>query len=407
MKKVLFGAAILVVALVGGLFFLSTPKADMLYNPSEKATITASTTVPTSALGNGVNALGYDVLLQSNLSKNICISPLSISYAMGIATNGAAGETKQQMEKTLHLEGDYNNQIAVLTQQLQNSTSKNVNLHLANSMWVQQNMQVKDTFIAANKFYQTGLGKVDFSKSTDTIKTINNWVSTKTNGKIDDIIKKLSASTKMVIVNAIYFDGKFSDKFTSSSTEKFHGTKKDTEVEMMHKTEQLNYFEKDGMQIVEVPFDNVFTLNIYLPQEGETVSAGIEKIANLKELPSEMKSSSVALSLPEFKLEYVVNLVETMRNLGMTDAFNEKADFSAITSDVDLYIESVIHKTTFEVNKDGVEATAATAVIMGEMSAQIEASNPIEMNCNRPFVYTIHHQPTNTDLFIGVFVQPE
>ncbi len=199
-----------------------------------------------------------------------------------------------------------------------------------------------------------------FKRSKTTEKLINDWIANHTNNKIQSIVKELCMDTFFVIANAIYFKGQFSEDFSNNDKMLFYGVKKDVKVDLMNIENSFNYFENEDIQSVKIPFgQGDFSLNIYLSKKKESLLMFLGHLKDAKFIET-LKTKSVKfvdLKLPKFKIEYENNLVDTMEKLGMIDAFDPKnANFSRIMQDyIQFFISSINHKTTFEVNENGVQ----------------------------------------------------
>jgi len=347
--------------------------------------------------------------------ENLMISPLSISLALGMAYNGADGDTKTEMEEVLRVNGLTPEQInlsyQMLVEALQ-SLDEDVIFEIANAIYYMNSFPVKQEFIDLNKnYYDAEVDDLDFSSPT-ALETINGWVAEKTHDKITKIIDQLSPDARMVLLNAIYFYGTWAKEFDEDGTKMkdfttANGTVK--EVETMSKEDKLPYASNDLFSAVQIPYGTgQYNMTILLPQSGKTSGDVIEALnnENWKNWSEDFEETDhVVVNLPRYKFGFEKGLNDILKEMGMIKAFSDtEADFSNI-SDQFLYISSVIHKTYIDVNETGTEAAAVTAVVIEATSTGNEPPR-IYFIVNRPFVFAITEKDTNAILFIGEVQNP-
>ncbi|MGZ3476147.1 MAG: serpin family protein [Polyangiales bacterium] len=346
---------------------------------------------------------------------NIFFSPASISTALAMTYAGARGDTAKQMAKTLHfeLEGKaLNDAYAALLTRLSSSGEGVPQLAIANRIWSQKGMSVESDFLAVTKgSYGAGLELVDFVGASEPSRlSINNWVDSKTNGKIKDLLVPgvLDAQTRMVLTNAIWFKGMWATAFAKKDTtdEVFAAPSGAKKVPTMHATMHARYGVVDGVEVLELPYkskdsDRAMSMVIVLPKAGEM--GKLEKGMKLGTWTDSLYSREVIVSLPKFKITQSIGLGSTLSKMGMPLAFDEaQADFSGITHKERLHIDKVIHKAFVDVNEEGTEAAAATAVVIGTEAAVM----PTVFKADRPFTFFIRDQKTGTILFLGRIADP-
>jgi serpin B len=374
----------------------------------------------TAIISASNNAFGIDLYkkLITEEKGNIFISPYSISSALAMTYAGARGNTEKQMAKVLYFnlpQEDIHKAFSFLNAYF-NRPNKSYQLAIANALWGQANYPFQKEFIdLLNKYYEAGFNEVDFVNAENREKarlTINKWVEDKTNNKIKELIhpEDISALTRLILVNAIYFKGKWQNQFDPKETRDMPfnlENKKKINVPMMHQEGKFNYTEDEKVQVLELPYsEKELSMVIFLPKEGISLS-DFEKelsIERVNKLLSNLSQEKVDVYIPKFKMEkrYILNKI--LIDLGMSDAFDMMlADFSGMTGSKDLYISKVIHQSFVEVNEEGTEAAAATAVIMSGKSI---APMIIEFKADRPFLFIIRDIKTNTILFMGRFVEP-
>lgn len=374
----------------------------------------------TAIISASNNAFGIDLYKKiiTEEKGNIFISPYSISSALAMTYAGARGNTEKQMAKVLYFnipQEDLHKAFSSLNSYF-NRPNKSYQLAIANSLWGQTNYPFQKEFISLlNKYYSAGFNEVDFINEENREKarlTINKWVEDKTNNKIKNLIhpEDISALTRLILVNAIYFKGKWQNQFDPQETRDMPfnlENQKKISVPMMHQEGRFNYTEDDEVQVLELPYsENEVSMIIFLPKEGISLSDFEKEISveRINKLLANLTQEKVDVYIPKFKMEKRYILNKPLIDLGMKDAFDMSlADFSGMTGSKDLYISKVIHQSFIEVNEEGTEAAAATAVIM---SGKAIAPMIIEFKADRPFLFIIRDIKTNTILFMGRFVEP-
>ena len=350
----------------------------------------------------------FRTLSDEAAGENVFISPMSVSMALGMTLNGAAGETRAAMEQALEHAGlseaeineSYRGLIDLLT-----TLDPEVTLAIANSIWHDQRFAVEPDFIDTNEtYFDAQVEALDFADPS-AVDPINNWVSDKTRGKIETILQQISPSEVMFLINALYFKGTWTYEFDEADTQDEAFTQHDgtpTQVPMMHQETDLPYVQTERFQAVDLPYgDSLYSMTVLLPREGHTAD---ELAADLDaqqwaDWTSRFETRGIDLKLPRFQLEYKQKLNEALTALGMGVAFNcNQADFSGINPDEDLCISRVKHKTFLEVNEEGTEAAAVTAV--GIETTSVGGGTP-RVHVNRPFVLAIRDRHSGTLLFIG------
>jgi serpin B len=259
--------------------------------------------------------------------------------------------------------------------------------------------------------YGAGLNVVDFAGATEKARvTINDWVEKKTEDRIKEIlpIGAIDGDTRMVLVNAVYFNASWAKKFEPSATAPAPFTRSDgsvAQVSMMHETESMEYGKGDGWEAVSIPYDgNELALLNIVPTSG-TFAAFESALTGgrVLDILAGLTTREVNLSFPKIKLEGDFGLKEPLRSLGMVKAF-EAADFSGISTKVGLHVGAVLHKTFLSIDEKGTEAAAATAVTMKDESAAIDV---VEMKVDRPFITAIVDRKTKALVFLGRILAPK
>jgi len=369
--------------------------------------------------GNNRFALELYARLKAQKGNLFC-SPYSISTALAMTHGGARGETAAQMAKTLHFnlpQDRLHPAFAAIMGDLNKAGKKgDYELSVANALWVQQGYEMLEAFLElTQKHYAAGLQQVDFKGATEAArKTINTWVEKQTKDKIKELIKPgvLDAMTRLVLTNAIYFKGKWASPFKEDATkdEPFtlaDGTKPD--VPMMHQTEKFKYMENKGFQALEMPYaGDRLAMTIFLPTQPDGL-AEFERTLTVKDLTrwlSKLRQQKVIVAVPKFKMTCEYRLDEVLAAMGMPAAFSGAADFSGMTGNRDFQIGAVLHKAFVDVNEEGTEAAAATAVVMKATAAPPMQKPPV-FRADHPFVFMIRDVKAKSILFIGRVANPK
>jgi len=363
------------------------------------------------------NGFGFRLLAQlaeQDPGKNLFVSPSSVAMALAMTYNGAKGTTKQAMGETLGLSGmsrhEVNKAHAALRESLEDP-DPNVQLAVANSLWGRKDLTFQPDFIQRNTdCYGAEIASVDFL-ALGTLDTINGWVKEKTHDKIDDLVKQpdLNADTVLILINAIYFKGIWTVPFDEARTEEGTFTLLDgTEQRrpMMSQSGHYNYYEDETVQAVSLPYgDGRVSMYIFLPKEQDGFME-FQKALSSRDWQRWMvlfHKVEGEVTLPRFKVEYEGELSRALTDLGMGVAFGGEADFSGMGAGP-LWISKVRHKTYVEVNEEGTEAAAATAVVMMRMALPLQR---FKMVVDRPFFCAIRDNQTGAILFMGFIVEPE
>jgi serpin B len=375
------------------------------------------TTEELSLAGSG-NNFGFKIFKavnEENSGRDVFLSPLSISFALGMVLNGAVGETREVIASTLDLSG--------MTMEQTNSSYKSlmefltgldpeVIFEIANSNWIREGFPVKEEFLELNRIYFDAEARVlDFSDNS-ACDTINNWVNEKTHGKIPTIVEPpINPLMMLYLINAIYFKGTWTYEFDPEYTidMNFYPYTGDLYLHpMMMQKSDLLYFNNNEIQAIELPYgDGYYSMIIILPAQEIDINSYVgsfnkEKWDNIIEGFFE---EEVNLTMPKFILECEYSLIKVLKALGMQLAFNcQEADFSNIAEGMELCITEVKHKTYVKVNEEGTEAAAVTSVGVGTTALPPEE---IYMTINRPFLFVIRDIQSGSMLFMGKILAPE
>ncbi|ELR63057.1 Leukocyte elastase inhibitor [Bos mutus] len=388
-------------------------------------------------------------LTEHNPAGNIFISPFSISSALAMVFLGARGDTAAQMSSALqadslppellgkpsgvsHIWGNHRGQLVPSAMGVEihsgfQSLNADINkrgapytLKLANRLFGEKSYDFLPEFLASTQeMYSAELASVDFLRAPeDARKTINSWVKEQTGGKIPELLASgmVDSLTKLVLVNAIYFKGKWQEKFMVEATKDapFRLNKKETKtVKMMYQKKKFpfGYIKDLKCRVLELPYEGKdLSMVILLPDDIQDEATGLKKIEQqltLEKLrewtrPESLDLLEVRVQLPRFKLEESYDLQEPLARLGARDLFSSKANLSGMSGAKDLFISKVVHKSVVDVNEEGTEAAAATGAI-AEFAMLVPEE---EFIADHPFIFFIRHKPSSNILFLGRLSSP-
>ncbi len=367
---------------------------------------------------SATNSFGFNLfksIAADEEGKNIFISPLSVSMALGMTLNGADGETRLAMQKTLELQGlsqeeinaAYKDLILLLTH-----IDPRVAFEIANSIWYKNGLPIHPDFVSLNqKFFGALVQALDFN-DPGSVDVINNWVNESTNGKIRKILDGINPDDVMFLINAIYFKGDWKYQFDKAKTKKDDFKLPDGTLApcfLMQQRAKFSYAEDDLLQVIDLPYGNgFFSMTIFLPKPIMPLDSLIENFTSVmfSYYLDRLATREVLLEMPRFKFEYEKKLNDVLTDLGMGIAFDKfHADFSRmVTRPMQLYLNFVKHKTFVKVDEEGTEAAAVTSVGVGVTRAYPKVA---VMRVDHPFVFVIRENVSNSLIFMGKIVKPE
>ena len=367
---------------------------------------------------SAINELGFKLVagVEADENNNMFISPMSLFMALSMVYNGADGVTKEEIAKTLQVEGievnELNKANASMMSMLDKETDQ-IQLDAANSIWLNEAYHFQKDFAEHNKVYfNAEIEEIDITNSKSP-KRINDWVKNSTNNKIKEIVDSpLDPNLVAILINAIYFKGnwayEFDEKETVTRSFKLEdGATKD--VPLMVLNEKLAYMENEDFQAVTLPYgDGEMSMKVFLPRENVSLDEFKKTVTNENWTlwNTEFNFKNGMIMLPKFQLEYEVLLNEMLKELGMNSAFGEDANFTKMIKEEDpVWISGVKQKTFIDVNEEGTEAAAVTSITMETTSMVID--EPFQMEVNRPFFLTITDDETDTILFMGSIANPQ
>jgi serpin B len=391
--------------------------------PERKTEMNSLTTTETAVSPLVQSNTEFALALYNRLrpaAGNLFFSPYSISTALAMTYAGARGETAVQMAQTLRFHMDeaalhpaFGHLEAMLNEIEQKG---DIQLRVANALWPHVKYKFLPEYLALlAKYYGTSVTAVDYAEQAEAARqAINAWVEEKTANKITNLIPAgvLNALTRLVLVNAIYFKGNWASQFDEESTSDMPfwiTVDKQVETPMMRQTGEFGYADRNGMQILELPYiGGDLSMVVLLPDEIDGLTRLEDRLTTetLNRWTTGLQPIEVKLFLPKFKMTFAVRLDETLKAMGMVDAFSENsANFAGMDGRADwLYIAAVLHKAFVEVNEEGTEAAAATAVVMAARAAPPQP--PPVFRADHPFLFLIRENSTGSILFWGRVTNP-
>jgi serpin B len=401
---------------------------------------TAPTSTPDqTAVVEGNNAFAVQLYSQlRNQNGNLFFSPESISTALAMTYAGARGDTASQMADTMQFRlppERLHPAMGALLNDL-NAAHDGYQLRVADALWVEKDYSLLDAFLKLNKTnYGAGLNQVDFRTAPDAARsTINQWVEQKTENKIKDLLPPglIDPTTRLVLTNAIYFKGDWQTPFAKATTDDqdfLLSPEQKIKTPMMHREGRFNYFNGGTFQALEIPYKGAELSMIVLLTNNVGGLPALERSLtaySVRQWMGQLRpASNVILTLPKFKMESRFSLGDTLEAMGMEEAFDRNtADFTGMASRKEmqrdggslgggphsgnLYIGAVIHKAYVDVDEEGTEAAAATAVVMhATKGASRQASPPPIIFCaDHPFAFLIRDNRSGGILFMGRVTNP-
>ncbi|MFH0958506.1 MAG: serpin family protein [Pseudomonadota bacterium] len=353
---------------------------------------------------------------------NIFISPYSMSTSLAMTYAGAQGNTRKQMANVLRFSLEQKSldpTFDSLSSTLEKLSGRGlVCLNMANSLWTQKGYNILPEYQDQLKtYYGVSTVSLDYqSQQGEAIKKINGWVEEKTQGRIKDIItpEAINSNTKMVLTNAICFQGAWEQKFEDDLTEDskfFVSSGNSTEIQMMRHTGMFKYSDIESLQILEMPYaGNELSMIALLPRETEGLKAIESDISseNLNLWKNKMASTKVLVQFPKFEILSSFELSDELVSMGMIDAFNSRdANFEGIAprKNEPLFLSAVIHKAFVEVDEEGTQASAATSTMAADGISFHDKQIPV-FRADHPFIFLIQENQTGCILFMGRVSEP-
>ena len=365
---------------------------------------------------NNNNSFAFSLYNKTMGMNSRVVSPLSVTYLMSMLANGADGETQQQILATLGWAGegiqqpslqdinDYSRMLIEKTARL----DKAVTVEIANYVAVNKEFKLNSKFQkSVERDYKASVESLNFT-SPSTLKRINDWCNDRTHGMIPSIINELDPDAVSYLMNAIYFNGTWKDKFSKEETkqEMFRGYTRDIQyVDMMHRHGEYFYADGDGYSAVSIPYGNgAFRMTVILPSEGSflrDVMASMDG-GKFQALQRSMEKCNVDLKIPRFTTEVDLPLNDIISALGAPLIFSSQADFSQFARG-DFYVSKMFQKAKIEVSEEGTKAAAVTAAIMMMSAVRPEKKRNVVFHADSPFAYIISENSTGSIYFMGQY----
>ena len=365
---------------------------------------------------NNNNSFAFSLYNKTMGMNSRVVSPLSVTYLMSMLANGADGETQKQILATLGWAGegiqqpslqdinDYSRMLIEKTARL----DKAVTVEIANYVAVNKEFKLNSKFQkSVERDYKAGVESLNFT-SPSTLKRINDWCNDRTHGMIPSIINELDPDAVSYLMNAIYFNGTWKDKFSKEETkqEMFRGYTRDIQyVDMMHRHGEYFYADGDGYSAVSIPYGNgAFRMTVILPIEGSflrDVMASMDG-GKFQALQRSMEKCNVDLKIPRFTTEVDLPLNDIISALGAPLIFSPQADFSQFARG-DFYVSKMFQKAKIEVSEEGTKAAAVTAAIMMMSAMRPEKKRNVVFHADSPFAYIISENSTGSIYFMGQY----
>jgi len=374
-----------------------------------RALTTSERTIVTAA--NAYSFALWRTINDSLPADNVFVSPLSASFALGMTLNGANGTTYDEMRSALQfgnidiaaIDSGYRSLIALLT-----SLDPSTTMQIANAIFYSQSFPFNSTFPqTVATFFDAEVKPRDFHDLQGTLAAVNDWASSKTNGRIPKVLDSVDPSAVMYLLNAIYFKGSWRERFDPSETRDapFHAVGGDQPAKLMHRQGKTLYAETSDFQAVDLPYgDSAFTMSVVLPKDGRTVESVAATLtpAAWQSLGSSFAQREVDLSLPKVTLSWKRDLRGNMKALGMRTAFADGADFTRMSPLGNQLFMSLLQQNTFvSIDETGTEAAAVTVGGISVTSAPVV----ITVRVDRPFIFVIRERLSGTILFMGKIVR--
>ncbi len=375
-----------------------------------------------SALVRSLNAFSCDLFrkLAREEEGNLFLAPANLGTALAMAYAGAAGETAREMSDVLHCPLPPEQYHAAFRGLREATKTDGVELHTANRLWGQASFSFVPEFLSTmREDYAAPLEILDFIEEPEiSRKWINSWVAEQTADQIQDLLAEddIDTTTRLVLTTAVHFLGKWTLPFDESATRDapfWTGPSSQSTAEMMSQTADFQYGDFEDLQVLELPYglpedrkDGDFTMCILLPKRNDGLPEIEAKLTpDALDRWTRLRFEEVAVSIPKFRMESRFQLNKTLAKLGMPKAFSIKeADFSAMTDDpLGLFIAKTIHKAYVEVDEQGTEAAAATAVVMAIRGLP----RTMAFRADRPFLFLIRDRNTNLVNFLGRVTDPQ
>ena len=336
------------------------------------------------------------------------VSPLSTTLVLAMINNGADGETKQQISKTLGFDTiDTENVNRFCKKLLTESPSldRQVKLKLANNIFMNKEYSLLPGFTNTIKdYYSVTPEEYDFN-SSKTLEAINRWCNDYTDGCIPKVLEELDPDGVSCLLSAVYFNGTWKDKFSKNATQDkpFYGGKK-RQIPMMQRTGAYEYAENDTLQLLQLPYGNgAFLMTVMLPHQDKSLDDMLELLDGWEfdNIHQTIAYKTVEVWLPTFETKTDIDLIDIMSKLGMPKAFSKEAEFPAFCN-TPTFISVMKQSSRIKVSEEGTEAASASVAKAG-YTDYIDPFHA-EFHADRPFIYLISEKSTGAIFFVGSYL---
>jgi len=354
-------------------------------------------------------------------NKNLICSPWSAAMALAMLHDGANGKTAEEIQKALQFQGDskafakYLFMIAFNARDSRGEEGDLLVLETANAFCMQADYQFHDSYkqLLHDRFLAE-LFTVDFTENpAEAVEKINQWCAENTNDKIKKIISNVNSDTRMVLMNAIYFNALWQDVFDPEDTkpERFrHADGSTSRTQMMNMREaSFGYYETKGFKALSMPYTGNAHMLILLPDRADGLATLEKSLTSetLRQIDEQIECELVNVKMPRFKFEHTAELKPPLQKMGINIAFDDSADFSKITDEDKLFVSRVLQKAMIRVDEEGTEAAAITVVLMDAVGMPDEQPKVYTFYADRPFLFLIRENTSDSILFMGRVHQPE
>lgn len=354
---------------------------------------------------NGFAIETFGRMVGGDPNSNWVYSPASLWFVLGMGAAGASGRTRDEMTGVMGIGGDLGPLVEARA-----GISGSSNLKMGNMVLCHDGYLVKQNFV---DWCRAEMGSESWTRNfgdPKTVPEVNGWISDVTAGKIPELLGGLNPMLRMILINAIYFKGKWEEPFKDAVAKQFRHPDGPSECWMMKREKgELRYCQGDGFQAVKLPYaDRRSSMVLMLPNEGHTPASvlGHLIVSGWQSVVGAMRTTEVEVQLPRFSIQRTMEreLMSVLQQMGMRDAFSVRdSDFSRMTDANDLYVQSILQRALIEVDEEGTEAAAATAMMFALRSVSL---GPVQVVFDRPFVYAIVDDVTGLISFVGVVDRP-
>jgi len=389
------------------------------------ADVDSAPVVPDDGGGHLSRAVGrmsrrmYEAIRDGS-QDNIVVSPFSVHTGVSMLAHGAEGRTLDQLAAVLGFvemsslgPGDVlPNRRDLLLSYRDKKNMLDSDIEIANSLFADDSFSIKDDYQnLVRNFFLSQVRSVDFEDNLSSVESINSWVANKTNNLIQSLLTpdNVDSTTRMVLINAIYFKAKWLNQFKTEDTKTalFHSPSSSKEARFMSIKTNLRTgsISQLNATVVSLPYEDPnFSMLILLPNEDSDIEELQDNMAsqNIDDIIDQLQLSPTKLSLPKFKIGYETSLKDTFKAMGAGRVFSKQAELGLISDESHLGVEDILHKAQVEVTEEGSEAAAATGIVVGIRLAE----QPRVVNVNRPFMFVIYDSLNDIPLFMGKISDP-